>query len=102
MRIVVDFPAPFGPRNPVTWPGWTAKEMSLTATLGPYFFVRPSASIMATRSLAADRVPRYGRRWPGNTCHGGIFDRLLRSLGRGRGHPFGRRCGGWVMGVAGG
>jgi hypothetical protein len=30
---VVDFPAPFGPRNPVTLPGCTTKLRSSTATL---------------------------------------------------------------------
>jgi hypothetical protein len=35
MRIVVDLPAPFGPRNPVTCPGRTVKLMSLTAVFAP-------------------------------------------------------------------
>ena len=35
MRMVVDLPAPFGPRNPVTRPGRTAKEASSTATVLP-------------------------------------------------------------------
>jgi len=30
IRSVVDFPAPFGPRNPVTVPGLTVKETSVT------------------------------------------------------------------------
>ena len=34
-RMVVDFPAPFGPRNPVTLPGCTTKLRSSTATLSP-------------------------------------------------------------------
>ena len=34
-RIVVDLPAPFGPRNPVTTPGWTVKVTSSTATFSP-------------------------------------------------------------------
>ncbi len=34
-RIVVDLPAPFGPRNPVTTPGRTAKVKSSTAVLAP-------------------------------------------------------------------
>jgi uncharacterized protein YcnI len=34
-RIVVDLPAPFGPRKPVTMPGWTVKLRSSTATLLP-------------------------------------------------------------------
>jgi hypothetical protein len=31
-RMVVDFPAPFGPRNPVTVPGCTTKLRFSTAT----------------------------------------------------------------------
>ena len=47
MRIVVDLPAPFGPRNPVTVPaGPTVKVRSSTANVSPYRFVKPSISIM--------------------------------------------------------
>jgi hypothetical protein len=35
MRIVVDLPAPFGPRNPVTMPGWTVKLTPSTAVFAP-------------------------------------------------------------------
>ena len=41
MRMVVDFPAPFGPRKPVTVPGRTVNEMPSTAVFGPYLLVRP-------------------------------------------------------------
>ena len=34
-RMVVDFPAPFGPRNPVTTPGSTTKLSRSTAVLSP-------------------------------------------------------------------
>ena len=34
-RMVVDFPAPLGPRNPVTWPDGTVKLRSSTATVSP-------------------------------------------------------------------
>ena len=44
-RIVVDFPAPFGPRKPVTVPGETVNERSSTARVEPYRLVRPSTSI---------------------------------------------------------
>ena len=47
MRIVVDLPAPFGPRKPVTRPGCTVNVMPSTAVLGPYLLVRPWASIMS-------------------------------------------------------
>jgi hypothetical protein len=46
--MVVDLPAPFGPRKPVTWPGRTVKLMPSTAVFGPYVLVRFSAVIMMT------------------------------------------------------
>src|ERR1700749_1962240 len=54
--MVVDFPAPFGPRNPVTTPGFTTKLSPSTAALSPYRLVRPSTSIMCVlfSSLVAD------------------------------------------------
>ena len=45
-RIVVDFPAPFGPRNPVTRPASAVKLTSSTAVNVPYFLVSPSTVIM--------------------------------------------------------
>ena len=35
MRIVVDFPAPLGPRKPVTTPGCTMNDKSSTARVEP-------------------------------------------------------------------
>ena len=35
MRMVVDFPAPLGPRKPTIWPGATLKDTSLIAVTGP-------------------------------------------------------------------
>jgi hypothetical protein len=35
IRIVVDLPAPFGPRKPVTRPGSTVKSMPSTAAFLP-------------------------------------------------------------------
>ena len=35
IRIVVDLPAPFGPRKPVTWPGSTSNESRSTASVSP-------------------------------------------------------------------
>src|SRR5688572_684421 len=52
MRSVVVLPAPFGPRNPVTWPGSILKLRSSTARVLPYRFVSPSTAI---KGLAADR-----------------------------------------------
>src|SRR5664279_2581467 len=44
--MVVDFPAPFGPRNPVTIPGRTTKFKPSTASLSPYRLLRFSTSII--------------------------------------------------------
>ena len=35
MRMVVDFPAPFGPRKPMICPGWTLNDTSRIAVTGP-------------------------------------------------------------------
>ncbi|CAB4836800.1 unannotated protein [freshwater metagenome] len=35
MRIVVDLPAPFGPKNPVTHPSRTVKLNESTASVDP-------------------------------------------------------------------
>ena len=45
MRMVVDLPAPFGPRKPSTSPRSTVNETSFTATFGPKAFVRFSTVI---------------------------------------------------------
>src|SRR5215469_9114119 len=47
IRIVVDLPAPFGPRKPVTTPGRTTKSSPLTASFAPYRLLRFSTSIIA-------------------------------------------------------
>src|SRR5450759_4201773 len=46
MRIVVVFPAPFGPRKPTICPFWTWNEMLLTAMLRAYLLVRPVTVII--------------------------------------------------------
>ena len=45
MFIVVDFPAPLGPKKPTTSPSFTVKLMLSTATKFPYFFVTFFTSI---------------------------------------------------------
>ena len=54
--MVVDFPAPFGPRKPVTRPGSAVNVTSSTAVKAPYFLVSESIVIMGT-TFAADRGP---------------------------------------------
>ena len=46
MRMVVDLPAPFGPRKPVTRPGRAVKETSSTAVKPAYLRVSDSTVIM--------------------------------------------------------
>jgi hypothetical protein len=50
IRMVVDLPAPLGPRKPVTRPGWAVKLTSSTAVKPPYFLVSDSTVIMPPRS----------------------------------------------------
>ncbi len=57
IRIVVDFPAPFGPRNPVTRPAWAVKLTSSTAVKVPYFLVTPSTVIIGCPPAAGSRGP---------------------------------------------
>src|SRR5437867_10950374 len=45
MLIVVDLPAPFGPRKPNVSPCDTSKSMPATASIGPYFLARPRTEI---------------------------------------------------------
>ena len=52
-RMVVDLPAPLGPRKPVTRPACAVKVTSSTAVKRPYVRVSDSTVIML-RSLAAD------------------------------------------------
>ena len=61
MRIVVDLPAPFGPRKPVTRPGRATNDTSSTAVWPPYVLVTPSTVIMRRVSSAATR-PHIGPR----------------------------------------
>src|SRR4029077_16540187 len=46
MRMVVVFPAPFGPRNPTIWPCLTSNEIWSTAIVCAYFFVSPLTVII--------------------------------------------------------
>src|SRR5262249_53830887 len=71
IRIVVDFPAPFGPRKPVTVPGRTVNVRSETAVVVPYRFVRSWISIMTTTVpngrlpvIGAPSLPRLGETPP--------------------------------------
>src|SRR5437764_3778636 len=62
-RMVVVFPAPFGPRKPTICPFSTSKEMLSTATLRAYRLVRPSTLIILCLPRSED-VPwlPFGRK----------------------------------------
>src|SRR4051812_15227545 len=55
-RMVVDLPAPLGPRNPVTRPASAVKVTSSTAVKAPYLLVRESTVIMGRASLPTTPV----------------------------------------------
>src|SRR5258706_254668 len=61
MRMVVDLPAPLGPRNPNTSPLPTSKETPSTARFGPKDLLRFSTLITLTlrihRPAPGHRVP---------------------------------------------
>src|SRR5260370_41506920 len=54
IRMVVVFPAPFGPRKPTIWPFWTSNEMLLTAIFRAYLLVRSVTVIIAVYSRRRD------------------------------------------------
>lgn len=63
MRMVVDFPAPFGPGNPVTMPGRTVKSRPRTTAVSPYLLVSSYALVTRStlrRGRAAGVGPRAG------------------------------------------
>ena len=66
--MVVDLPAPLGPRKPVTRPGSAVNVMSSTAVKAPYFLVSESMVIMSRR-LASEGRRRFGQ-VPGTTPSG--------------------------------
>src|SRR5579864_7421641 len=60
-RIVVDLPAPLGPTNPVTWPGWTVNVISSRATVGPNRLRRLLTSIVASMLATVGKHRPPGR-----------------------------------------
>ena len=56
IRIVVDLPAPLGPRKPVTTPGRIVALMPSTASLSPYLLASCSSSIIGLS--ASGRIPQ--------------------------------------------
>src|SRR6266536_1035278 len=59
-RMVVDFPAPFGPRNPVTRPGASRTVRSSTAVTVPYRLVSASmAMVLMAAPPEVDEVDAF-------------------------------------------
>src|SRR5512133_2816470 len=61
-RIVVVFPAPFGPRNPTICPFSTSKEILSTATVRAYRLVRPSTLIILKVPEQTNLFPFWAQR----------------------------------------
>ena len=57
-RIVVDFPAPFGPRNPNTSPRWTSRSSSNRPRPPPKSFDSPRAAIAGVSLIGPAIVSR--------------------------------------------
>src|SRR6266700_618614 len=64
IRIVVDFPDPFGPRKPVTTPGRTSKLSASTARTRPYRLVSPRASIIVSLHRGFSAGAALADEWP--------------------------------------
>ena len=63
-RIVVDLPAPFGPTNPVTWPGCTVNVIPSRAIVGPNRLRSPVTSMVASAiSAVLSRLCRRFQNW---------------------------------------
>ncbi len=58
MRIVVDLPAPFGPKKPTISPFLTSKLTRSSARKDPKYLVRLFASIITSFAKAASRFAR--------------------------------------------
>ncbi|MEX1008596.1 MAG: hypothetical protein WD271_12225 [Acidimicrobiia bacterium] len=71
-RIVVVFPAPFGPRNPKTVAVGTERSRSTMPRADPYDFVRASVSMA---SMAHLRVWDWARVGSGACGIGRVWDR---------------------------
>src|SRR6266851_4792622 len=90
-RMVVDFPAPFGPRNPVMRPGASSKVRSSTAVTVPYRLVSASTAmvLMAVPPEVVVNVARWTRPTLGGAAAPGAGhkDALSRTAAAYRIHP---------------
>src|SRR5690348_4254544 len=87
IRRVVDFPAPFGPRKPVTRPGEAVKLTSSTARVVPYRLLSLSMVIMCQLAdFGLMSGVRVGRMPMGGSAGGGEPDRFGADLPETGGH----------------
>src|SRR5262245_27047572 len=70
-RNVVVLPAPFGPRNPVTFPAGAVKLRPSTARWLPYVLVNSRTSITASRVPVSAAVACVPMTVSGQESHGG-------------------------------
>ena len=68
MRIVVDLPAPLGPRKPYTSPGSTRRSRPSSPRLRPYVFTSCSVRMTASVPIAV-RLPPRRSHVPGTHPH---------------------------------
>src|SRR5580693_7761539 len=68
--IVVDFPAPFGPRKPKVSPAATSKSMPRTASISPYLLVSALTEIAGVTLAYPPPLPRRLQRGYGTTPGG--------------------------------
>ena len=64
-RMVVDLPAPFGPRKPMTTPRATEKLTSSTATIAPNLLLKDSTSIRSAIRFVSPLARYLGEVTPG-------------------------------------
>src|SRR5271165_5458954 len=66
--IVVDFPAPFGPRNPKKWPACTFRSMASTAVSAPNVLVSFSVAIAISPMISTcSGTPAHATLSPSDT-----------------------------------
>src|SRR2546429_4406767 len=89
--IVVDLPAPFGPRKPNVSPAATSKSMPRTASTSPYFLVSSLTETAGVTPGSPPLLPRLPRGYGTGPAGGrrGASRPAERRPRRGRGPPWG-------------
>src|SRR5437867_3887160 len=82
MRIAVDFPAPFGPRNPKMLPDGTASESPASAVVLPYSFQTFFRRIGSAASGIIHQTPGRWGKFRTTSVADAVFQGTLAALGR--------------------